>query len=51
MALFVVSQLGFILLAAIPFKFWRSSFGREKHLKDRKRILMAAEEIEMTPEN
>lgn len=51
LAIFVVSQLGFIILANLPFKFWRSAFGREKHLKDRKRILMAAEAVEMTPEN
>ncbi|NQY32227.1 MAG: cytochrome c biogenesis protein CcsA [Coraliomargarita sp.] len=49
--IFAVSQLAFIVLANLPFKYWMSSFGREKHLKDRKRILMAAEEVEMTPKS
>ncbi|MDP4643946.1 MAG: cytochrome c biogenesis protein CcsA [Opitutales bacterium] len=43
---FVLSQLVFIGLVLLPYRYWRSEFGREKNLKDRKRILIAAEESE-----
>ena len=43
MALFVLSQIALILLAHLPYKFWCSAFGRDKHLQQRKRILLAAE--------
>ena len=33
MALFVLSQIALILLAHPPYKFWRSAFGRDKHLQ------------------
>lgn len=39
MALFILSQLFFIVLAALPWRFWLSSFGRERN--ERKRILIA----------
>ncbi len=42
LSVFVISQLVFIGLVLLPWRYWRSDFGREKHLKDRKRILMAA---------
>jgi len=36
---FVLSQLVFIGLVLLPWNFWRSEFGREKRLKERKRLL------------
>ncbi|MGC6455827.1 MAG: cytochrome c biogenesis protein [Coraliomargaritaceae bacterium] len=39
MAFFILSQLIFVLLAALPWKFWRSSFGREQY--EKKRVLIA----------
>jgi ABC-type transport system involved in cytochrome c biogenesis permease subunit len=39
---FVLSQLAFIALALLPWRYWRSDFGQENHLKQRKRILIAA---------
>ncbi len=39
MALFILSQLFFMILAALPWKCWNSSFGRERY--ERKRILIA----------
>ncbi len=44
MAIFVGSQVCLILLANLPWKFWRSSFGKEQHHKERKRILLAAQD-------
>jgi len=41
---FLVSQLVLIALVLLPWRYWRSDFGREKHLKERKRILIAAEQ-------
>lgn len=43
LAIFILSQLGFIILANLPFKYWASAFGREKHLRARKRILVAGD--------
>ncbi len=43
LTLFVLSQLLLIALAFLPWRYWRSEFGREKHLRDRKRILVAAD--------
>lgn len=40
---FLFSQLTFIALVLLPWRYWRSDFGREKHLKERKRILIASE--------
>ena len=37
--LFILSQLFFIVLALLPWRFWLSSFGRERN--ERKRILIA----------
>jgi len=39
---FLVSQLVCIALVLLPWRYWRSDFGREKNLKERKRILIAA---------
>jgi ABC-type transport system involved in cytochrome c biogenesis permease subunit len=41
---FVLSQLVFICMALLPWRFWRSQFGEENNRKARKRILIAAEE-------
>jgi len=49
MALFILSQVSIMLLAAIPYRFWRSPFGQNKYHKQRKRILIAAEGVEQTP--
>ena len=38
MALFILSQLLFIALAALPWKCWRSQFGREQHNRGRNLI-------------
>jgi ABC-type transport system involved in cytochrome c biogenesis permease subunit len=38
---FLISQLIFIGLVLLPWRYWRSDFGREKNLKERKRILIA----------
>jgi ABC-type transport system involved in cytochrome c biogenesis permease subunit len=43
---FWTSQLVFIATALLPWRYWRSNFGRSNHLKQRKRILMAAAETE-----
>jgi ABC-type transport system involved in cytochrome c biogenesis permease subunit len=40
---FVLSQIVFITLALLPWRFWRSEFGREKHLRENNRVLIAAE--------
>ena len=39
MALFILTQLLFIALGALPWKYWRSAFGRNRY--ERKRILLA----------
>jgi len=44
--IFVASQVLFILLALLPWRYWRSEFGFDKSLKQRRRILIAAEESE-----
>jgi len=44
--IFVASQVLFILLALLPWRYWRSEFGFDKSLKRRRRILIAAEESE-----
>ncbi|MFP4068973.1 MAG: cytochrome c biogenesis protein [Opitutales bacterium] len=44
LAAFILSQLFFIALALLPWRFWRSQFGFDQHLRQRKRILIAAEE-------
>ena len=38
---FLISQLVFIGLVLLPWRFWRSEYGREKDQKARKRILIA----------
>jgi ABC-type transport system involved in cytochrome c biogenesis permease subunit len=40
------SQLVFIATALLPWRYWRSQFGQSNHLKQRKRILIAASEAE-----
>jgi ABC-type transport system involved in cytochrome c biogenesis permease subunit len=42
MMLFIGSQLVFIALANLPWRFWRSRFGQQQHHRQRKRILIAA---------
>ncbi len=42
MMAFIASQVFFIALANLPWRFWRSRFGQEQHHRDRKRILLAA---------
>ncbi|WP_269526085.1 cytochrome c biogenesis protein [Coraliomargarita parva] len=42
MMAFVASQVALILLANLPWQYWRSPFGLDKSLKERKRILIAA---------
>ncbi|MGJ8652371.1 MAG: cytochrome c biogenesis protein [Opitutaceae bacterium] len=44
MVAFVVSQLIFIALVLLPWRYWRSEFGQVNNRKARKRILMAMEE-------
>lgn len=44
MMAFVLSQLLFIGLVLLPWRYWRSEFGQAYNRKARKRILMAAEE-------
>lgn len=39
---FLTSQAVFACLVLLPWRFWRSEYGREKDQKERKRILMAA---------
>lgn len=34
MALFIISQLGFIALGTLPWKYWRSAFGRKNSKKE-----------------
>lgn len=41
MVSFCLSQLAFIALVLLPWRYWRSDFGRENHQKERKRILIA----------
>jgi len=48
---FVISQLLFIGLLLLPYRFWRSDFGREKAQKERKRILIADSANETEPES
>lgn len=45
---FVLAQLVFIATALLPWRFWRSEFGQANNRKQRKRILIAAEESEST---
>lgn len=40
---FALSQLLFIALANLPWRYWRSAFGEDKYRRARKRILMAAD--------
>jgi ABC-type transport system involved in cytochrome c biogenesis permease subunit len=40
---FALSQLVFIGMAILPWKFWLSDFGKNKYAKERKDILIAAE--------
>lgn len=42
--LFWSSQCLFITLVLLPWRFWRSEFGKLNHRKERKRILIAAED-------
>lgn len=48
--IFVGSQVVFILLANLPYSIWRSPFGKSKHHNARKRVLMAAQNVEPTPD-
>jgi ABC-type transport system involved in cytochrome c biogenesis permease subunit len=43
---FAISQLLFICLVNLPWRYWRSSFGEGKNRNERKRILLAAQETE-----
>jgi ABC-type transport system involved in cytochrome c biogenesis permease subunit len=43
---FVLSQIFFIGMAMLPFRYWRSEFGQGSYRRQRKRILMAAAEAE-----
>ena len=45
LVIFWLSQLAFIAIAFIPWRFWRSEFGQANYRKARKRILIAAEEL------
>jgi len=40
---FVLSQLALIATALLPWRYWRSAFGRERHLKERRRNLIAGD--------
>ncbi len=48
--IFVSSQVFFIIIANLPYSIWRSPFGKSKHHNARKRVLVAAQEVEPTPE-
>ena len=48
--IFIASQVFFIIVANVPYRLWRSPFGTSKHHMARKRILMAAREVEPTPD-
>lgn len=39
---FALSQVAFICLVNLPWRYWRSPFGKDKHHRARKRILLAA---------
>jgi ABC-type transport system involved in cytochrome c biogenesis permease subunit len=41
---FALSQLFFICLALLPWRFWRSEFGQDKNRLERKRFLVTAQE-------
>lgn len=43
---FLGSQAFFIALALLPWRYWRSDFGQGKNRRQRKRILIAAEDAE-----
>ena len=43
---FAASQLFFIVLVNLPWRYWRSAFGEEKYRNKRKRILIAAQDSE-----
>ena len=43
---FATSQLFFIVLVNLPWRYWRSAFGEEKYRNQRKRILIAAQDSE-----
>lgn len=45
---FAASQLFFICLVNLPWRYWRSAFGEDKNRRERKRILLAAQETEET---
>ena len=42
---FAVSQLLFIAIVLLPWRYWRSDFGKENYRKQRKRILIASTEM------
>jgi len=41
---FAASQIFFICLVNLPWRYWRSAFGEDKNRRERKRILIAAQE-------
>ena len=41
---FWLSQVLFIVLALLPWRYWRSDFGQVNNRNERKRILIAAED-------
>jgi ABC-type transport system involved in cytochrome c biogenesis permease subunit len=43
---FAASQIFFICLVNLPWRYWRSAFGEDKNRRERKRILIAAQESE-----
>ncbi len=43
---FAASQIFFICLVNLPWRYWRSAFGEDKNRRARKRILLAAQESE-----
>ena len=45
---FAASQIFFIILVTLPWRYWRSAFGEEKNRLERKRILLMARESEET---
>jgi ABC-type transport system involved in cytochrome c biogenesis permease subunit len=45
---FALSQIVFICLVNLPWRYWRSAYGEDKNRRERKRILLAAKEAEQT---
>ncbi|CAA6679454.1 MULTISPECIES: cytochrome c biogenesis protein [unclassified Lentimonas] len=43
---FAASQIFFIILVTLPWRYWRSAYGKEKHHLERKRILIAVQEAD-----